>query len=49
MKLKKVLNNSNRKLVVIEKVNKKARSEEQRIEKNIKLENQKLIKVMKTC
>ena len=44
MKLKKVLNNSNRKLVVIEKVNKKARSEEQRIEKNIKLENQKLLK-----
>ena len=49
MKLKKVLNNSNRKLVVIEKVNKKARSEEQRIEKNTKLENQKLIKAMKTC
>ena len=32
MKLKKVLNNSNKLLVVIKKVNKKARSEEERIE-----------------
>ena len=38
-----MLKNSNKKLEVIEKVNKKARSEEEHIEKNIKLENQKLI------